>query len=53
MTAAAPSRPNIPEDLNALTKSELLDLGSSLGIDGLSSRMLKAEIIHAIEEATA
>jgi len=33
-----------------MTKAELLDLGRQLGIEGLSDRMTKAEIIDAIQE---
>lgn len=35
-------------ELNALTKAELLTLASELGVEGVSSSNLKAEIISAI-----
>ena len=36
------------EELNALTKAQLLDLARELGVEGLSSSMLKADIVLAI-----
>ena len=46
---------NIPthEELEAMTKAQLLEFASEYGIDGLSNSMLKADIIAAIEEALA
>jgi hypothetical protein len=35
-------------ELNALTKAELLALASELGVEGVSSSNLKAEIVSAI-----
>ena len=36
------------EELNALTKAQLLTLASELGVEGVSSSMLKADIVTAI-----
>lgn len=36
------------EELNALTKAQLLTLASELGVEGVSSSMLKADIVSAI-----
>ena len=36
------------EELNALTKANLLALARELGVEGVSSSMLKADIISAI-----
>lgn len=36
------------EELNALTKAELLSLANELGVEGVSTTNLKAEIITAI-----
>ena len=36
------------EELNALTKAQLLTLASELGVEGVTSSMLKADIITAI-----
>ena len=36
------------EELNALTKAKLLDLAKELGVEGVSSSMLKADIVSAI-----
>ena len=36
------------EELNALTKAQLLTLASELGVEGVTSSMLKADIISAI-----
>lgn len=36
------------EELNALTKAELLTLANGLGVEGLTSSMLKADIVSAI-----
>ena len=35
-------------ELNALTKAQLIALASDLGVEGVSSSMLKADIISAI-----
>lgn len=36
------------EELNALTKAQLLELAKELGVEGVSSSMLKADMISAI-----
>ena len=36
------------EELSALTKSQLLALANELGVEGVSSSMLKADIVSAI-----
>ena len=36
------------EELNALTKAQLLTLASELGVEGVTSSMIKADIITAI-----
>ena len=36
------------DELNALTKAQLLDLANELGVEGVSLSMLKAEMISAI-----
>lgn len=36
------------EELNALTKAKLLELAKELGVEGVSSSMLKADIVSAI-----
>lgn len=36
------------EELNALTKAQLLELAKELGVEGVSSSMLKADMITAI-----
>lgn len=36
------------EELNALTKAQLLVLANELGVEGVSSSMLKADIVSAI-----
>ncbi len=36
------------EELNALTKAQLLALANELGVEGVSSSMLKADMISAI-----
>lgn len=35
-------------ELNALTKAQLLDLASELGVEGVSMANLKADIVSAI-----
>lgn len=35
-------------ELNALTKAQLIALASDLGVEGVSSSMLKADIVSAI-----
>ena len=41
------------EELEAMTKAQLLAFAEEHGITGLSNSMLKADIIAAIEEALA
>ena len=41
------------EELEAMTKAQLLAFAEEHGITGLSNAMLKADIIAAIEEALA
>ena len=36
------------EELNALTKAQLLALAKELGVEGVSSNNLKADIVSAI-----
>lgn len=36
------------DELNALTKSELVVLAHDMGVEGVSATMLKADIISAI-----
>ena len=36
------------DELNALTKAELLALANDLGVEGVSTKSLKAEIVTAI-----
>lgn len=36
------------DELNALTKAELLALANELGVEGVSNSNLKAEIVSAI-----
>lgn len=36
------------DELTALTKAQLLDLASELGVEGVSSTNLKADIVTAI-----
>ena len=36
------------EELNALTKAQLLTLAKELGVESVSSSMLKADIVSAI-----
>ena len=36
------------DELNALTKAQLLALASELGVEGVSSNTLKADIVTAI-----
>ena len=38
-------------DLMGLTKSQLLSMAEEQGVDGVSSRMTKAQIVEAIETA--
>ena len=42
-----------PLDLESMTKAELLQYADELGIEGLNDRMLKADIIKAIQEGMA
>jgi hypothetical protein len=44
------SAPDMP-DLEAMTKAELVEYAEGLGISGLNTRMVKADIIAAIKEA--
>ena len=46
MTYSAPSA-----DFSKMTKAELLAFAEENGIEGVSSSMLKADILAAIEEA--
>ncbi|HZK24524.1 MAG TPA: Rho termination factor N-terminal domain-containing protein [Oscillospiraceae bacterium] len=41
----------MPVDLEAMTKTELMDFANEHGIEGLNARMLKADIIVAIKGA--
>ncbi len=36
------------DELNALTKAQLLDLANELGVEGVSTANLKADIVSAI-----
>jgi hypothetical protein len=36
------------DELNALTKTELLALANDLGVEGVSTKSLKADIVTAI-----
>lgn len=38
-------------DLDSMTKAQLLEYAQEHGIDGVSSSMLKADILAAIKEA--
>lgn len=38
-------------ELNALTKAQLVSLANELGIEGVSTSMLKADIVSAILNA--
>ena len=40
-------------DLSAMTKAQLLDFAEQNGIEGVSSSMLKADILAVIGEAMA
>jgi len=44
------SAPDMP-DLEAMTKAELVEYAEGLGISGLNTRMVKADIIAAIKGA--
>ena len=46
--ASEPERTYSEAELNAMTKVELLDLATELGVEGVSLSMLKAEMISAI-----
>lgn len=37
-------------NLNSMTKAQLIDYADQLGIDGVSSRMTKAQIIEVVQE---
>ena len=37
-------------DLSGMTKAQLLELAGEMGVEGVSGRMNKADIIAAIEE---
>ena len=41
------------EELESMTKAQLLEFAEEHGITGLNNSMLKADIIAAIEEALA
>lgn len=45
------SQASDPQTLDDMTKAQLLELAGEMGIEGVSSRMKKADIINAIEEA--
>lgn len=50
-SALRQSAPEYTEsDLSAMTKAELLDIAESVGVDGVTSRNTKAEIIAKIME---
>lgn len=36
------------EELNALTKAQLLSLASELGVEGVNTKSVKADIVSAI-----
>lgn len=40
-----------PEELDAMTKAELLDYAVAHGIEGVDDSMLKADILAAIQAA--
>ena len=44
------SAPEMP-DLETMTKGQLVEYADGLGIPGLNTRMVKADIIAAIKEA--
>lgn len=39
------------EDIDSMTKAQLLEYAAEHGIDGVSSRMLKADILEVIRNA--
>ena len=45
--------PSDPVDLSSMTKAELLAYAQSHGIEGVSSSMLKADILAVIEKAVS
>ena len=50
MIPALTSLSPAPDDLSGLTKAQLLELAGEMGVEGVSGRMNKADIIAAIEE---
>lgn len=51
ITAVENSSPSNAPDLGGLTKAQLLELATEMGVEGVSSRMNKADIIQSIENA--